>query len=96
MPRTRYLVTYDVVDDKRRTKIHTLLKDFGDRLQYSVFRCDLGPRDLVQLRAVLHPHVHHEEDQVLIITLGPVDGPSAQQVESIGKPYRVGLRTRIV
>ncbi|MGE0827507.1 MAG: CRISPR-associated endonuclease Cas2 [Candidatus Binatia bacterium] len=32
-----YLVTYDIADNQRRTKVAKILEDFGDRVQYSVF-----------------------------------------------------------
>jgi CRISPR-associated protein Cas2 len=31
------VVCYDVVDDRRRNRIFKLLKDYGRRVQYSVF-----------------------------------------------------------
>src|SRR6185436_13646804 len=31
------LVSYDIPDDRRRTKLANALKDFGERVQYSVF-----------------------------------------------------------
>ncbi len=34
-----YIISYDVSDDKRRTQIAEILKDFGTRVQYSVFEC---------------------------------------------------------
>lgn len=36
-----YLISYDIAVDKRRTKIAKLLEGFGQRVQYSVFECDL-------------------------------------------------------
>ena len=36
-----YLVSYDIPDTKRRTKLAKTLEDFGDRVQYSVFECIL-------------------------------------------------------
>lgn len=44
------IVSYDVSDDKRRTKIHKLLKSFGQPVQYSVFECDLQKKDYLRLR----------------------------------------------
>ena len=32
-----YTVAYDITDDKRRNKVAKILKDFGKRVQYSVF-----------------------------------------------------------
>ena len=40
--RNRYIVTYDICDDARRTAVYKALRGFGDHLQYSVFRCDLS------------------------------------------------------
>ena len=37
-----YLVSYDIPDDKRKTKLAKTIKDFGDRVQYSVFECLLN------------------------------------------------------
>ena len=31
------VVSYDVRDDRRRTRLAHALKDFGERVQYSVF-----------------------------------------------------------
>jgi CRISPR-associated protein Cas2 len=35
------VVSYDIHDDKRRNRIHKVLKNFGERIQFSVFECDL-------------------------------------------------------
>lgn len=35
------VVTYDISDDKMRTKLHKTLRRFGDRVQFSVFECIL-------------------------------------------------------
>ncbi|MEQ9359931.1 MAG: CRISPR-associated endonuclease Cas2 [Coleofasciculus chthonoplastes F2-STO-03] len=32
---------YAVPEDKRRTKIHSILKSYGQWMQYSVFECSL-------------------------------------------------------
>ncbi len=33
------VVSYDIVDDKRRLKVAQKLEDYGTRVQYSVFEC---------------------------------------------------------
>ena len=35
----RYIISYDIPDTIRRTKLAGILEDFGDRVQYSVFEC---------------------------------------------------------
>jgi CRISPR-associated protein Cas2 len=34
-----FLVVYDISNNKRRTKLHDFLLDFGKPVQYSVFEC---------------------------------------------------------
>jgi CRISPR-associated protein Cas2 len=44
-----YLISYDVTDDGRRRRIFEALKDFGRRVQYSVFECALEADALAEL-----------------------------------------------
>ena len=37
-----YIISYDISVDKRRIKLAKLLEGFGQRVQYSVFECDLS------------------------------------------------------
>lgn len=36
-----YVISYDIDKDKIRNKIAKLLEDYGKRVQYSVFECDI-------------------------------------------------------
>lgn len=85
--RSRYFVTYDIADDARRNAVFKALRGFGDHLQYSVFRCDLSDRQRAQMVAVIDPLIDHDDDQVLVIDLGPVDGRASRCVYALGKPY---------
>ena len=38
----KYIVTYDISNDKRRTKLSDLLGAYGDRVNYSVFEIELS------------------------------------------------------
>lgn len=42
----RYLISYDIPDDKVRDKIVRYLEGFAFRLQYSVFNCKLSAREV--------------------------------------------------
>ena len=44
------LVTYDIENDRRRTKIHKVLEGYGISVQYSVFECFLSDEDYAGLR----------------------------------------------
>jgi CRISPR-associated protein Cas2 len=44
-----YLISYDVSDDNQRRHVMEALKDFGRRVQYSVFECNLDQKALEEL-----------------------------------------------
>ncbi|HYD49590.1 MAG TPA: CRISPR-associated endonuclease Cas2 [Terriglobales bacterium] len=87
MPRNTYLVTYDICDDKRLRAVYKAMRDFGDHLQYSVFECQLTPTDLARCRHVLSEIIHHHDDQVLFVDLGPTEGRGDRVITALGKPY---------
>ncbi len=45
----RWVVSYDISDDKIRQKVAKTLMNYGDRVQYSVFECDLKDNELRKL-----------------------------------------------
>ncbi len=44
-----FIVAYDITDDKERDKIAKVLKDFGFRVQKSVFECRLTEKELKKM-----------------------------------------------
>ncbi|HZU29011.1 MAG TPA: CRISPR-associated endonuclease Cas2 [Bryobacteraceae bacterium] len=85
--RSSYLVAYDITDDKRLRRVFQTCRAWGDHLQYSVFECQLTPRDLARLRAELAAIIDHRRDQVLFVDLGPAEGRGDRVITSLGKPY---------
>ena len=85
--RATYIVSYDVCDPKRLRKVFKVMRGYGDHLQLSVFRCELTPRELVELRWKLTAIIHHGEDQVLFVNLGPAEGRGDRVITALGKPY---------
>ncbi len=69
--RTRYLVSYDISDAKRLRQVHKTIKDFGWPMQYSVFICDLDAVEMLMLKQAVADIIHHGEDAVAFINLGP-------------------------
>lgn len=45
-----FIVSYDISNDKVRTKFAKFLKKFGNRMQYSVFRIGNSPRVLANIK----------------------------------------------
>jgi CRISPR-associated protein Cas2 len=90
--RTVYLVTYDICDDRRLRDVYKAMRGAGDHIQYSVFRCELSPKELVEMTARLEVLIDHREDQVLVVDLGPPDGRVATSIRAIGRAYTPLLR----
>ena len=85
--RTTYLVCYDIANDLRLRRVHKTMVGFGDRLQYSVFECRFSASDLARCRHALGELIHHREDQVLFVNLGPSDGRGERVITAIGRAY---------
>ncbi len=64
-----YLVSYDVPGDRRRTKIASLLEDYGHRVQFSVFEVWLDKHTLADLLKRLDALLQPEEDSVRLYRL---------------------------
>lgn len=58
------IVSYDIPEDKRRTKIHKILKSYGQWMQYSVFECDLTPTQYAKLRSRLSKVIEPDRDSI--------------------------------
>ncbi len=69
-----YLVTYDISDETRLRRVHAIVRDFGQAVQYSVFLARLSDTQKAELMRRLGHAIHHEEDQVLLFDLGRVHG----------------------
>jgi CRISPR-associated protein Cas2 len=85
--RTSYLVAYDISNDKRLRQVFQIMRGYGDHLQYSIFECQLSSFDLINLRIELDSVIHHDEDQVLFVNLGPAEGRGDRVITALGRPY---------
>lgn len=83
--RKLYLATYDVSDAKRLRRIHKIMRNFGEALQYSVFQCRLTGTERIRLLEALHAAMDLTEDRVMLADLGPASGRGAESVEWIGR-----------
>lgn len=82
------LVSYDIADPARWRRIYRIMLGAGDPLHYSVFRCELSVQERLLLRDRLWPVLHHGEDRVLLVDLGPVNDKTEDRLESWGKPLQ--------
>lgn len=83
--RNRFLVAYDVSDERRLRRTFRTLHGFGDPVQYSVFSCDLCPQEKVLMLAALKEVIHERQDRVLIVDLGPASRRGSECLEILGK-----------
>lgn len=90
------VVCYDISDDDRLRKVFRIMRGFGDHLQYSVFRCALSDQERVRLMGALDGVIHHGEDQVMFIDLGPVDGTSNKRFSTLGRTIMHPKRYAVV
>jgi CRISPR-associated protein Cas2 len=58
------LVSYDIPNTKRRTKIHKALKAYGDWVQFSIFECWLTKTEYAKMRARLNPLIDSDVDSI--------------------------------
>jgi CRISPR-associated protein Cas2 len=65
-----WLVCYDVRDPDRLRKTAKHLEGYGERMQYSVFRCWLTPLEKERLRWELTEFLVREDDVLLIPLCG--------------------------
>ena len=94
--RNVFLVCYDVSNDKRLKRVYKTMRGYGDHLQFSVFRCELSAKEKAEMIAELSSLIAHDEDQVLIIDIGPANGRANLVFEAIGKPYVAPERHAII
>ncbi len=82
-----YLVCYDVntltPEGRRRLRhVATACKNYGQRVQFSVFECTVNATQFEQLRQRLLAIIHPQQDSLRIYRLGP---DRAATVEAHGR-----------
>jgi CRISPR-associated protein Cas2 len=82
--KTGYLVCYDISDERRLTRVYSLMKQRGIHVQYSVFHCRLTWPELVELKGRLRELIDEKEDDVRVYPL-----PAAPKVMVLGRGDRV-------
>ncbi len=75
------VVSYDVKENGRRNRLSKLLKNFGVRVQYSVFECELDQARLTQLFNTSKKAINPKEDSLRIY---PLCGRCAEKRLGVG------------
>jgi CRISPR-associated protein Cas2 len=58
------LVVYDISNDKRRTRLHNTLLNYGTPVQYSVFECLLDGEELARMKKATTRVIKPSQDRV--------------------------------
>ena len=90
-----YIVTYDIANPKRWRRVFKTMEGYGQWLQLSVFQCRLTARRRAELARRLEELIHHRDDHVLLMDLGPADQIDPR-VESLGKSFTAQTRDVII
>lgn len=75
------IVSYDISEDKRRTKIHEILSSYGQWMQYSLFECNLSKTEYAKLRSRLQKIINSDTDSIRFYFLC---GCCQNKIERIG------------
>ncbi|MEM7117798.1 MAG: CRISPR-associated endonuclease Cas2 [Chloroflexota bacterium] len=88
------LVAYDISHDKRRTKLHNVLLNYGTPVQYSVFECLLDQKSEEKMRKDVKKVIRPKKDHVRFY---PLCGACLKKVETTaGKEILSELPNAIV
>lgn len=58
------VVSYDIVNDRRRNRLAKILQDYGHRVQKSVFECELDESLYWKMKKRLESLIDREEDSI--------------------------------
>ena len=78
----RYLICYDISDDKVRLKVAKYLESFAFRIQYSVFMCDNSEQGMAEVSKHLHRLTKKVPRKMILIA--PLCKSCESKVRTIG------------
>jgi CRISPR-associated protein Cas2 len=92
------LVTYDVNTEdaagrRRLRRVAKACRDFGQRVQYSVFECEVDPAQWTALRARLIDEIEPKTDSLRFYHLG---ANAARRIEHVGAKPALDLEGPLI
>lgn len=82
-----YLVAYDICEPKRLRRVAKVCEDYGIRVEYSVFECDLDESTFDSLWEDLSSEINPDEDIILAYR---ICGSCVRKIQSMGSIVRPG------
>ncbi|MBI4444690.1 MAG: CRISPR-associated endonuclease Cas2 [Acidobacteria bacterium] len=80
-----HLVAYDIRHPKRLRRVAKVCEDYGIRVEYSVFECDLSEEVFARLWCDLASEIEPDEDTILVYR---ICGACVQRISGMGKTTR--------
>lgn len=90
-----YIVAYDVSDPKRWRRVYGVMNGYGEWLQLSIFQCRLSAQRHAELIALLDGIIHHKDDHLVLLDLGPAERV-VPRVVSLGKTFSPVTREPVI
>ena len=90
-----YIVSYDIGDQKRWRRVFKVMHGYGEWLQLSVFQCRLSRRRHAELIALLDGIIHHSDDHIVLLDVGPIERIEPRVV-SLGKDFKAIEREAVI
>lgn len=63
------IISYDIVDDKKRLQVSKVLKNYGQRVQKSVFECRIDEKNYLTIKGKLERIIDMEADSIRYYSL---------------------------
>ena len=82
-----FLVAYDIREPRRLRRVAKVCEDFGIRVEYSVFECDLPEERFRELWRSLESEIDSEDDALLAYR---ICASCVRRIESMGSVVRPG------
>lgn len=79
----RYVISYDIEENRIRTKLAKILEGYGVRVQYSVFECELTEKRFRELYEKIFRLTEPAEGSVRFYA---ICGKCEEKIVTIGKP----------
>ena len=77
-----WIVSYDIPNNKRRSRVAKILEGYGRRAQYSVFECEITGEQCDKLEQILQREIDMDEDDIRFY---PMNRADIQRVRLLGR-----------
>lgn len=61
----KYIIAYDIADDKRRYRAFKTIKEYATPVQFSLFESNLTKSDILKLKHRLKTIINEDEDSMI-------------------------------